>query len=114
MAGFAKTAAGVAAGILLAALALGGLALASAVVYHNYLDVPNYVLAAGPGEAAVGAKDAKSQEPTTMEPGAEVDFVTASGDDLVVKYHSGEFQDLRFVVPKRNLRSYATGKPLSP
>lgn len=114
MAGFAKTAAAVAAGILLAIMALGGIALASAIVYHNYVNVPNYVLVADPGEATVEAKYAISQEPARMDPGTEVDLVTVSGDDLVVKYHSGDFQDLRFQVPKRNLRMYATGEPLSP
>ena len=115
MAGFAKTTFAVAAGILLAILALAGLALASAVVYHNYVDVPNYVLAADEGKASVDAKDAASLEYTTLEPGSGVDFVTAAaGDEFIVRYHAGDLRDRQFRVPKRNLRSYATGQPLSP
>jgi len=115
MAGFFKTSLAVAGGILLAVLALGAISLGVAVAYHGYIDVPNYVLTADPGETAIWCKDAATRKATTLEPESEVDFVTAaSGDELIVRYHRGDLRDREWIVPKRNLRSYATGKPLSP
>jgi len=115
MAGFFKTSFAVAAGILASIVVLAALAAGSMVVYHGYINVPNYVLAADPGETSVRCKDATTRKAMTLEPKSEVDFVTATaGDELIVRLHRGDLKDREWIVPKRNLRSYATGKPLSP
>jgi hypothetical protein len=115
MAGFFKTTFAVAAGILASVVALAALAAGAMVVYHGHINVPNYVLVADPGETSVWCKDAATRKAMTLEPEAEVDFVTATAsDELIVRYHQGDLKDREWIVPKRNLRSYATGKPLSP
>jgi hypothetical protein len=90
-------------------IAVVGLALSRAG------DDPAYVLTADPGETSVWCKDATTRKAMTLEPESEVDFVTATGtDELIVRLHRGDLKDRAWIVPKRNLRSYATGKPLSP
>ncbi len=115
MAGFFKTSLAVASGILMSIVALVALAAGSMLAYQGCINVPDYVLVADPGKDEVDARDADTGKPVKLDLLNAIDFDADGPDgDVIVRCEFGDMKGRRLLVPKRNLRSYATGKPLSP